>query len=401
MAQQAVHSTTTNKKKVDRSLLQGEAIELFRSAIRNPRTRDPYERRLLSFLKDIRMDPDSFVSLAKSNPQKVEKILFNYINKQVERSERGEITPNTIRNPIKAFRLLLEMNDVTTINWKKIKRIVPRGRNYAIDRIPTIEEIKEIYVVCDIRGKALTLTLLTSGVREGAIQSLTVSDWSPIYREKKLVAGKLVVYNGEPERYTTFITPECYHAIEKYLEFRRDNGEELGRNSPLFRDKFDPVNGFSNTNVEPMTAPAIRQYYNRLLHSIGIRKEIKRRHEFSVHGFRKWYKTRCELGGMKPINVEILLSHSTGISDSYYRPTESELLDDYLRVIDQLAINDVVILRRENEQEIQQLRQADAEKTNQIPELMEWKEKMQVLLDEPDQFIRMLQEGRGNEKSTG
>ena len=27
---------------------------------------------------------------------------------------------------------------------------------------------------------------------------------------------------------------------------------------------------------------------------------------------------------MKPINIEILMNHSTGISDSYYRATESE-----------------------------------------------------------------------------
>lgn len=228
------------------------------------------------------MDPDSFVKLAKNKPQQEERILFRYINEQVERSERGEITANTIRNPIKAFRLLLEMNDVTSINWKKIKRIVPRGRNYAIDRIPTIDEIKEIYGACDIRGKALTLTFLTSGIREGAIQFLAISDWSAINRNNKLTAGRLVVYNGDPEKYITFITPECHHAIEKYLQFRQENGEELNRNSPLFRDKFDPVNGFSNEKVEPMTAPAIRQYYNRLLHSIGIRKEIKRRHEFSV-----------------------------------------------------------------------------------------------------------------------
>lgn len=106
MAQKAVHTTT--KKKVDRSLLQGEAIELFRSAIRNPLTRDPYERRLLSFLKHIKMAPVSFVNLAKRKPQEVEKILFRYINEQVERSERGEIAQNTIRNLIKAFKLLLE-----------------------------------------------------------------------------------------------------------------------------------------------------------------------------------------------------------------------------------------------------------------------------------------------------
>lgn len=72
---------------------------------------------------------------------------------------------------------------------------------------------------------------------------------------------------------------------------------------------------------------------------------------------------------MRPINVEILLSHSTGISDSYYRPTERELLDDYLRVVDQLTINDVIKLRRENEQEIQQLRHSDEENQVRIAEL--------------------------------
>ena len=54
-----------------------------------------------------------------------------------------------------------------------------------------------------------------------------------------------------------------------------------------------------------------------------------------VHSYRKWFKTRCEIGGMKPVNVETLLNHSTGISDSYYRPLESELLDEYLAVAEQ------------------------------------------------------------------
>ena len=75
---------------------------------------------------------------------------------------------------------------------------------------------------------------------------------------------------------------------------------------------------------------------------------------------------------MKPINAEILLSHSTGISDPYYWTTESELLHDYLRVAsDQLTINEVVKLPRENKHEIQQLRRSNAEKTVQIQLLTE------------------------------
>ncbi|MGH9984414.1 MAG: hypothetical protein ACRD8W_10725 [Nitrososphaeraceae archaeon] len=240
-------------KLLDRSLLQGEAMELFRSAIRNPHTRDPYERRLLSFLRDAEMDPNTFVNTAKGKPKEAERLLIKYINNQVERADRGEISKNTIRNPLKAIKLLLEMNDVVSINWRKIRRLLPHGRDYALDRIPTNEEIMEIMEAADIRGRALTLVLLTTGIREGAISSLTVSDYSPIYRDNNLVAGKLVVYNGEPERYTAFMTVESYHALVKYLEFRRDHGEILGASSPLFRDKFDPLKGLANKSIQSAT----------------------------------------------------------------------------------------------------------------------------------------------------
>ena len=43
---------------------------------------------------------------------------------------------------------------------------------------------------------------------------------------------------------------------------------------------------------------------------------------------------------MKPINVEVLMGHSTGISDSYYSATENELLEDYLKAVDFLTIDD-------------------------------------------------------------
>ena len=43
---------------------------------------------------------------------------------------------------------------------------------------------------------------------------------------------------------------------------------------------------------------------------------------------------------MKPINVETLMGHSTGISDSYYRPTEKELLEDYLKAVPLLTLSE-------------------------------------------------------------
>jgi hypothetical protein len=77
----------------------------------------------------------------------------------------------------------------------------------------------------------------------------------------------------------------------------------------------------------------------------------KRRHEFQIdHAFRKWFKTRCELAGMKPINIEKLMNHSIGISNSYYRATENDLLEDYLKIADFLTISKESKLIFENRQ---------------------------------------------------
>ena len=93
----------------------------------------------------------------------------------------------------------------------------------------------------------------------------------------------------------------------------------------------------------------------------GVRTKLEngiKRHEFQAdHRFRKWFKTRCELAGMKSINIEILMGHSIGISDSYYRATENEILQDYLKSMDFLTIHDENRLRKE----IMELRQRENE----------------------------------------
>ena len=284
-------------KAVDRSLLQGESIEHFRAAIRNGATRDPYERRLIGFLKRVMMTPDDLVARAKSQPSTIEKILISFISAENLRVEKGEITAGTVGNALKAVKLLLEMNDVTSINWKKIKRVLPKARRYALDRVPTIDEIQNVVEAADIRGKPLTLVFTSGGIREGAIEKLRVGDYTHIEGR----VGSLTVYNGDPERYITFISPEACDALDKYLTFRKQHGEMISTNSPLFRDKFDPIkrqeglgrghHGHTRRNAEeiiiPMTSPSVRQYYNRLFFAIGIRDQRKRRHDFSVHGFRK------------------------------------------------------------------------------------------------------------------
>jgi len=55
------------------------------------------------------MNPDSFVNLAESKPRAAEKKIISYVNEEVHRAEEGLITESTIRNPLKAIKLLLDI----------------------------------------------------------------------------------------------------------------------------------------------------------------------------------------------------------------------------------------------------------------------------------------------------
>lgn len=93
------------------------------------------------------MAPDDFIAAANKNSTSIEKQIIHFISKQNSRAEKGEIT-----------------------------------RRYALDRIPTVEEIREIIDAADIREKALTLVFVSSGIREGAIEHLTVGDYSTLFQ---------------------------------------------------------------------------------------------------------------------------------------------------------------------------------------------------------------------------
>ena len=90
-------------KKVDRTFLQGQSVELFRAAIKSQATRDPYERRLIGFLKSMdAKSPDAFIEFAKNNPTLAENRIIAFLSSERARADNGEISAGTINNWIKA-----------------------------------------------------------------------------------------------------------------------------------------------------------------------------------------------------------------------------------------------------------------------------------------------------------
>jgi hypothetical protein len=162
------------------------------------------------------------------------------------------------------------------------------------------------------------------------------------------IAAKLIVYAGDREQYYTFITPEAYSALREWVEFRVSHGEKITPESWLMRDLWQTTNIGYGAKLGLATAPrklkssGIKRILERALWEQGIREPLTpgvRRHEWkAAHGFRKFYKSHTEQV-MRPINVEITMGHDIGLSGSYYRPKEKEVLEDYLKAIDVLTIN--------------------------------------------------------------
>jgi integrase len=272
--------------------------------------------------------------------------IVKFLQYQKERVEKEEITGATIRNFVKTIKLFCEMTDIP-IQWKKITRGLPKSRKFADDRAPTIEEIQNICEYPDRRIKAIVYTMASSGIRLGAWDYLQLKHITPIEREGKIVAAKIIVYAGDHEEYFSFITSEAYHELEKWIQYRANCGENINENSWVMRQLWDTKRGYYHhgtiKNPEKLKSSGIKRLIEDALWTQGIRKKSNlknKRYEFQTdHGMRKLFKTRCEMSGMKSINIEILMGHSIGISDSYYKITEEELLNQYLKAIDFLIIN--------------------------------------------------------------
>ena len=379
-------------------------MTVFMYALKAPESRRQYPRRFKIFLDylglkgSLEEQVQEFYMRAIENHQWVEEVLMSFIGYEKERSKKGEISVSTIPNYYRATKLFCEMNDIV-LNWKKIARGLPRAGKAANDRAPTIEEIRKLVEYPDRRIKAIVYTMVSSGIRIGAWDYLKWKHVTPMFRERendKIIAAKLLVYAGDSEEYYTFITPEAYNSLKEWIDFREYYGEKITGESWVMRDLWQTTNITYGANLGLATCPkklkssGIKRLLERALWEQGLRQPLSsgtRRHDWkAAHGFRKYYKSHAEQT-MRPINVEITMGHNIGISASYYRPSEREVLEDYLKAVDLLTIyND----KSKLEKQIKELK----ERTEDSEYIIEprLKEKDDALATLSDQVMKLMAE---------
>ena len=191
----------------------------FIDTIHTDHTKIKYVQHLQEFLK-FREYTDP-TKLLKGNNQLLESYIVQYIKSEKERN----VSYSTLNSKFSAIKKFYIENDIESIRWHKIRKILGRKIKKNRDRIYTHQEIQKLLEYADHRMRLIILLLLSTGMRISALTALQLHDLL-YYKDENIYQFK-IYSNDIKEEYITFCTPECSNAIQNYLEYRKSKGERL------------------------------------------------------------------------------------------------------------------------------------------------------------------------------
>jgi integrase len=301
---------------------------------------------------------DDLLLHASTNPRLIEAQIIDY----VMTLRNDGIAFTTIQFFIAPILTFYSLNDVV-LNRRKITRYFGEYKRIVKDRAYTTEEIHKALQTADERMRMIILLLCSTGCRIGSLPSITLGNLAKLDYDMY----KIVIYEGTNNEYYTFCTPEAGQAVDGYLEYRQRCGEKLSFkegsrkwepiDTPLIRQQFDVNDLLQARNPQPMDLNAIRKVLTRHLVKVGLRtvehptapKSTKRvRKSISLtNGFRKFVISNFIKAQLNHEIRELLVDHATMLDLNYFRPSEEEVLGEYMKAVDYLTISAENKLRRE------------------------------------------------------
>jgi integrase len=246
-------------------------------------------------------------------------------------------------------------------------------RALTIDRVPSNAELKMILNYVPLQGKALYLTLASSGMRIGETLKLKVSDLDLQERPSLAMVRGEYTKSGNSRR--AYISSEAREAVEAWLKVRerymnaaarRHYGKSRGNDARVFP--------FSN-NV------AYEMWYNSMKKA-GLYKEDPATGHSTLHPnvLRKFFRTR--LGGVIPVDVvEALMGHEGYLTEAYRRYSQEDLAEFYKKGEYTLAVfsnaGDLAKVRKELEESSRAMQDMYLARTRELEKDLEEKLKKQ------------------------
>lgn len=286
-------------------------------------TADVYARRLASFSEVMKVGPNELIA---KDDKGITDILFDFVSWSEKQGHAGSY----IRTTLKSVRSWLQHNNRDIKARIKVvgAHDTPTLRK---ERVPTQEELKDIFLSCDFKNRVASILVAHSGLRIGVLgnyqgaDGLTIGDFPELKIENGTVSfdeiPTMIVVRRElsktGQKYLTFLGEEGCDYLKSYLQDRIRQGETLTADSPVITPKVQTKPFITATKV-----------------SEGIRKAIRKAgFEWRPYVLRSYFDTQLMLAESKGLVLrdyrQFWMGHS-GDMESRYTTNKAQLPPDVI-----------------------------------------------------------------------
>jgi integrase len=181
------------------------------------------------------------------------------------------------------------------------------------DLVPTLEELKRMIDVCSLEEKTRITFLAQTGMRISDALKLKIGD---VQRELDLGTALLAItYLPEKEKETvgeriTFLASDGVELLKRYLEWRKQIGEKLTLESPLFTSR-----------TKRGSKSLSQQKFNKMLKNVAIKAGLNGNGKYGTlraHSLRKFFVTQLTNHGVEDKIVNFFIGHKIPDVDRVY-----------------------------------------------------------------------------------
>ena len=233
--------------------------------------------------------------------------------------------PKTVNLLLSATRTFLLENKVelSQLFWKRLRGRVKGSKAWTEDKVPSNIELRKIITNLPLSGRALFMTLESSGARIGETLQLQLSDLDLSCNPAKIrVQAK---YTKSGNRRLTFISSEAKEILQEWLKNRGEYLKQSTSRSGLPLEEDD-------RRIFPFKVQNALFIWNKALKKTGngSRDSNTGVHVFHPHTLRKFFRSR--MATLIPVDiVEAFMGHEGYLTEVYRRYSEEDLARFYLQ----------------------------------------------------------------------
>jgi len=300
-------------------------------------------------------DEQDYESLLTLDIEQVTDLLIDYIDELQERKI------DAVTSYLQAPELFFEMNR-RMYHKKVVKKSITKNDRITAEKTPATDD--DVFNMINtnpiLRNKLIIHYAASTGSRPGSIidppsqfknliplpdiHGAKKFDFDPdgdheldrYMYEKERYCYAIRIYDGSNEGYWGFLIPSASDLMDEYKVQRKNNGEDITRESYIFVTLTDS----NQVKYEFVTNDNLNHIIKKSIKDAKVKRHIVfkgRYNKSQTTMFRKRFNTHLKLENDLNSNIaEKLMAHKRGLDGVYLQPTLGELYVEFYKAISKL-----------------------------------------------------------------